>query len=128
MKKRTNQILIGLTAALLGVIVYCAGLREIRVLRAEEPFAGALLKLMNTRRPPADSAVVLNEEGRLELPWGIWQKSEQVALPVQGRVWMLSTPTTGQRVYRIVDGGIDAEDTVDLTLFQWSSLTAQRDL
>ena len=128
MKKRTNQILIGLTTALLGVIVYRAGLREIQVLRAEEPFAGAVLKQMNARRPPADSSLVLNEEGRLKLPWGIWQESERFAFPVQGRVWMLSTPTTGQRVYRIVDGGIDAEDTVDLTLFQWSSLTAQRDL
>ena len=34
MKKRTTRSLIGLTAALLGVIVYRAGLRELRVLRA----------------------------------------------------------------------------------------------
>ena len=128
MKKRTNRNLVVLTASLLGVIVYRAGLREIRVLRAEQPLAGAVLKPMNTRWSPAASSLVLDEEGRVALPWGIWQKSTHLALSDQGRVWMLSTPTTGQRVYRIVDGGIDAEDTVDLTLFQWSSLTAQRDL
>ena len=127
MKKRANQILIALTAAAAALIVHRAGHRQIRVFRGEKPASGARLEPLGGSGDGTAGPSVLDDQGTLELPWGIWREPATFAFANGGRVWLLSTPAIGQRIYRIVDGGIDVRDTVDFTFYRWTSRVEQRD-
>lgn len=132
MKKRSYTVLILLAAAVAAVPVYLAGLRSVTVTWNGAPAAGATLTPWPATQPASSradrEALRLDDRGHRALPWSLWADEAAVAFdPGEGRTWVLRLPARGRRVYRVFDGGVDREDTINLGFYLYRGSFAQRD-
>ena len=98
------------------------------MLRGDEPAAGELLEPLDTWFSERPEALRLDEHGTLALPWGLSRRQRSFLLADNDRHWVMQLPARGRRVYRIVEGGIDLEDTFDIGFYRSTSRVEQRDL
>ena len=128
MKKTTLSLLILGALAVAAPSVYLAGLRSVTVLRGDTPAAGELLEPLDTWFSERPETRRLDERGTLALPWGLSRRQRSFLFADNGRHWTMQLPARGRRVYHIVEGGIDLEDTFDIGFYSSTSRVEQRDL
>ncbi|MEC7724372.1 MAG: hypothetical protein VYD05_02580, partial [Planctomycetota bacterium] len=95
-------LLLGASAAML--VLYRLGTRSLTILRNDAPAAGATIQRLG---PKGVEELVLDENGALQLPWGLWEPHPMFLFRAAAdRNYQMQLPQMGHRTYQVWDYGL----------------------
>ena len=124
MKKNLLLAIVCISAFALAVVVYRLGDRSLTILRNDVPAAGETIERLG---PHGIETLTLDEQGRLDLPWGLSEQHPQFFFrAAKDRNYQMKLPALGQRIYNVWDRGLTRVDIVfELGPLSWTEHISQ---